>query len=141
MCWPLRNILISNDNGSFIFYVDVSFLYHCQDFYRTWLYLWVTRRVTYKKQEQLTLRDHLDSSPIFSVCSVSLISLVFYVALLCVFTFWIQCDLCLIVYSGVQYILCCIFVLFFLDFFLFWLSFRYSLTFISLHRIHVCRHA
>jgi hypothetical protein len=27
-----------------------SFLYHCQDFDRTWLYIWVTRRVSYKKQ-------------------------------------------------------------------------------------------
>jgi hypothetical protein len=35
-----------------------SFLYHCQDFYRTWLYIWVTRRVSSKKQELLTLRVH-----------------------------------------------------------------------------------
>jgi hypothetical protein len=33
--WPLQNIHISNDNGSFTFYVDFSFFYHCQDFYRT----------------------------------------------------------------------------------------------------------
>ena len=26
-----------------------SFLYHCQYFYQTWLYIWVTRRVSYKK--------------------------------------------------------------------------------------------
>ena len=30
-----------------------SFLYHWQDFYRTLLYIWVTRRVSYKKQENL----------------------------------------------------------------------------------------
>ena len=41
-----------------------SFLYHCQDFYRTWLYIWVARRVSYKKKELLTLREHLDS-PLF----------------------------------------------------------------------------
>ena len=35
-----------------------SFLYHCQDFYRTWLYIWVTRRVSSKKQELLTLLVH-----------------------------------------------------------------------------------
>jgi hypothetical protein len=42
-----------------------SFLYHCHDFYRTWLYIWVTRRVSYKKQELPTLRKHLSSSPVF----------------------------------------------------------------------------
>jgi hypothetical protein len=31
-----------------------SFLYHCQYFYLTWLYIWVTRRVSYKKQELFT---------------------------------------------------------------------------------------
>ena len=56
-----------------------SFLYHCQDFYMTWLYIWVTRRVAYTKQELLTLREHLSSPPflmgsgflfyfLFSVC-------------------------------------------------------------------------
>ena len=33
-----------------------SFLYHCQDFYRTWLYIRVTRWVSSKKQELITLR-------------------------------------------------------------------------------------
>jgi hypothetical protein len=42
-----------------------SYLYHCQDFYQTWLYLWVTRRVSYKKQELLTLRKHMRSPSIF----------------------------------------------------------------------------
>jgi hypothetical protein len=54
----LLNIHISNSNGSFTLYVDVSFLYHCQDFDRTWLCVRVRRRVSYKKQERLTLRDH-----------------------------------------------------------------------------------
>ena len=31
------------------------------DLYRTWLYIWVTRRVSYKKQELLTLREHIRS--------------------------------------------------------------------------------
>ena len=35
-----------------------SFLYHCQDFYQTWLYICVARRVSSKKQELLTLRVH-----------------------------------------------------------------------------------
>ena len=38
---------------------------HCQDFYRSLLYLWVTRRVSYKKQEQLTSREHLSSPTVF----------------------------------------------------------------------------
>ena len=38
-------------------------LFHYQDFYQTWLYIWVTR-MSYKKQEPLTLREHL-SSPLF----------------------------------------------------------------------------
>ena len=103
------------------------FLYHFQDFYRSWLSIWVTRRVSYKKQELLTLHEHLSSAPFFSFC----------VALLCVFTFWVpyydvrydfrikQCSvrlylqlfvvalmsylryLCLFTCSGVQHIFCC----------------------------------
>jgi len=42
-----------------------SFLYHCKDFDRTWLYTWVTRRVSYKKQELLTFREHMGSAPVF----------------------------------------------------------------------------
>ena len=38
--WPLRNVHISNDNGSFTFYVDISFFYHCLDFCRTCLYIY-----------------------------------------------------------------------------------------------------
>jgi hypothetical protein len=40
-------IHISNNNGSFTFYVDVSLLYHCQHLYRTWLYMWVTQMLSY----------------------------------------------------------------------------------------------
>ena len=124
------------------------FLYHCRDFYRTWLYIWVTRRVSYKKQELPTLRKHLSSSPVFFVGSVLLIFLVFCVVLLCVFTFlfvgvlmFYLRYLCLFVHCGVQHILCFVFVLFFFVLctlccqFLwivhFWLPLRYSLTFIS----------
>jgi hypothetical protein len=59
-----------------------SFLYHYQDVYQTWLYTWVTRRVSYKKQKQLTLREHLSSPPALLVGSVLLIFLVFCVVLL-----------------------------------------------------------
>ena len=37
-------------------------LYHCQEFYRA--YIWVTRRVYYKKQKLLTICGHL-SSPLY----------------------------------------------------------------------------
>ena len=33
--WPLRNIYISNDNGSLPLYAEFPFLYHWQDFYLT----------------------------------------------------------------------------------------------------------
>ena len=42
-----------------------SFLYHCQDIYRTWLYIWVAHWVSYEKQELLTIREHLSSSRSF----------------------------------------------------------------------------
>ena len=48
----------------------------------------VTRRVSYKKQELLTLREHLSSPPVL-VGSVLLIFLAFCVVLLYVFTFWV----------------------------------------------------
>jgi hypothetical protein len=125
-----------------------SFLYHCHDFYRTWLYIWVTRRVSYKKQELPTLRKHVSSSSVFFVGFVLLIFLVFFVVLLCVFTFlfvgvlmFYLRYLCFFVHCGVQHILCFVFVLFFFVLcnlccqFLwivhFWLPLRYSLTFIS----------
>ena len=62
--WLLRNIHISNDNGCFTFYINISLLYHCQYLYRTWLYIWVTRRVSYKKQDLLTLREQMSSPPV-----------------------------------------------------------------------------
>jgi hypothetical protein len=64
--WLLRNINISNDNGSYTFYVDVVFLLSLSILYGTWLYIWVTRRVSYKKQERLTLSGHLSS--LFTSC-------------------------------------------------------------------------
>ena len=43
-----------------------SFLYHCQDFYQIWLYIWVTRQVSYKKKQELfTLRKHLGLTLVF----------------------------------------------------------------------------
>ena len=45
-------------------YLNVFFLYHYKGFYRTWLYLLVTRRVSYKRQKLLTLHEHLSSFPV-----------------------------------------------------------------------------
>ena len=42
-----------------------SVLYHYQDYYRTWLYIWVIRLVSYKKQELLTIREHPSSPSVF----------------------------------------------------------------------------
>ena len=53
-----------------------SFLHHRQDFYRTWLL--VTRRVSYKKHELLTLREHLGSPLDFDgTCITNLFSFLY----------------------------------------------------------------
>ena len=44
---------------------QITFYYHCQYLYQTWLYIWVTRRVAYKKHELLTLLEHLGWLPFF----------------------------------------------------------------------------
>jgi hypothetical protein len=50
--------------------------------------------VSYRKQELLTLREHLRSTQVFLVGSVLLILLLFCVVLLCVLTFWVTyCDI------------------------------------------------
>jgi hypothetical protein len=58
--------------------VFFSFLYHRQYFYWTWLYIWATRWVSYKKQELLPHRAHLD---FVLVVSVLVIVFVFCVVL------------------------------------------------------------
>jgi hypothetical protein len=57
------------------------------------MYIWVTRMVSYKKQEPLTLREHLRSHPPptpggFGVVCVAHL---FLVNLLCVFVFLVSC--------------------------------------------------
>ena len=143
--WPLRNIYISNDNGSFTYYVDVSFLYHCHDFYRTWLYTWVTRRVSYKKPELLTLREHLTSPPViggfrvahrfsfFLCCPVT--SLYVLSSVWFVFVQWCPQILCC-VFVFVFFVLCALVCYQFLWIVLFWLPLWYYLTFIPLWNLH-----
>ena len=69
----------------------LSFLYHCQDFYRIWLSIWVTWRVSYKKQQLLTFHKHLNSAKLFCGICVAHFFHFFCVAPLCVFTIWVPC--------------------------------------------------
>ena len=85
--WPLRNIHISNDNGSFTFYVDHLDFFSPLLLPRLFTWLDVTQLVPYKKQELLNTWVH----PWIFVGLVLLIFLVFCVVLLCVFTFWVSC--------------------------------------------------
>ena len=95
---PLRNISISIENGSFPFPLNI---------YRTWLYLWVTRRKYYKKQGTVNPSLSPGFTPRLLVGSVLLIVILFCVVM-CLFVlfvfvlclFWKKCCQCLwIVYS------------------------------------------
>ena len=57
-----------------------------------WLYIWVTWRVSYKRQELLTLREHLSSPPVFwwGPCGLCF-RIVVCVILLHAFMFWVPC--------------------------------------------------
>ena len=133
-------------------------------FYRTWLCIWVTWRVSYKKQELLTLREHLRVFYGVRVAHLFCFFVLYYylslrsefrVVLPVTIFAWKRCSvrlylqlfvggrmsyLCFFVHSGFHHILCFVFVLFFivlcticcqtLRIVLFWLSLRYSLTFI-----------
>ena len=61
-CWLLRNIYVSNDKCIFYFLRIFPLFYHWQYLSRSWLYIWVTRRVSYKKREFRTLPENLCSS-------------------------------------------------------------------------------
>ena len=107
-----------------------SVFYHCQDYCRLF----------YKKQELLTLCEHMSSPPCLVGPYCSFVQF-FVVVLLCFFTFCVPCCdvrydfhikrwsvftssclqdvclmshlryLCLLAHSGVQHILCCVFAL------------------------------
>ena len=97
------------------------FLRKSQDFYRTWLYIWVTHWVSYN---DFCIKNYVRF--IFA-------SSCFIAGLMSCLRYW-----CLFVYSGVHHILRCVFVLFvfvlctpccqFLWIVQFWLLFRCSLT-------------
>ena len=86
--WLLRNIHNSNDNGCCTFYVDLFFplllprlltdLVVCSN-------VWVARRVSNKKQDLLTLREHMSSPRLFGeVCVADLFS-VLYCPIVCLY--------------------------------------------------------
>ena len=97
---------------------------------QSWQYIWVTRRLSHKKMELLTLREHLISSPVFGGVHVAHFVLVFvlfcYVSLRsefwvhwCPFVFTPSClsymylrYLCLFSYNSVLHIFCFCFVFF-----------------------------
>ena len=71
-----------------------SFLYDCQYFYRPWLYIWVTWRLSYRKQEILTLREYLASPPVYGRIRVAHnFSLLCCVFVLFVFVLCIVCPM------------------------------------------------
>jgi hypothetical protein len=91
--WPLQNIHISNDNGSFTFYVDVFFLLSLPRLLlELTVYIWVAQMVSYKMQAGNAYPSASTwVHPRFLLGSVLLIFLVLCVVLLCVFSFWVPC--------------------------------------------------
>ena len=85
--WPLRKIHISNDSGSFTFYVDI-FLSRLVPNLTVYT---ITRWMSYKKQELLALREHLGLSLVFGGTHVAhlisflccVICFVLFVVVLC----------------------------------------------------------
>jgi hypothetical protein len=97
--WPVQHIHISNDNESFRWFSEYCFL-----FLLSWICLlpdlttWITHRVSYAKQEQLTIRNYLGSSTVLlfllfiafcfgQIRVVHVFSVLWYVCLLFVYSF------------------------------------------------------
>ena len=85
--WPLRNVHISNDNGSFTFYVDNSFFYHCQEFCRTCLYI-------YMSDTTCVLKEAATAYPSWSPEFILGLMVGSVLLILCIF-FVLYCNLCL----------------------------------------------
>jgi len=77
--WPIRNINFFSWQWIFAFDVYLVFPLLPIFFYQYWL--WVTHRMSYKRQERLTLREHLSSPRYFGGARV-LQLLVFCVVIL-----------------------------------------------------------
>ena len=83
--WPLRNIHFSDSTVSFLFHVDF-FFFPLSSILLPDLTLWVTRYVSYKKQELLTHCEHPRSTALFLwglSCSFFFSS--------CLFSFYMSC--------------------------------------------------
>jgi len=133
--WPLRNIHISIDSGSFTVLCNffLFFLYNCKYFYRTWLYVRNTAVVLSEAATAYTSRAH-EFTLTFLVGSVLLISLVLLCCPIMCLSSALRCPLrfqhktmfgssyppvicrrtylrymCFFAYRGVQHILCCVF--------------------------------
>ena len=87
LCKPFHNIDL------LLFTYMFSFLYHCQDFYRTWLYICVTRWVSYKKRNCLPFASTWLHPQV-------LVRSVFFVCLLFVFGFLCCHSMCLYILSS-----------------------------------------
>ena len=107
--WGNQLLMISEQELDRIYAVIMFAIY----FYRTWqkTYIWVTRRVSYKKKELLTLCEHSGSLPVICVVHVAHI-----VSFLCCAVLWFVC------------LFVCLFVLFFL----FYVSVLFCFWFFSL---------
>ena len=115
----LWNIHTSNDNGSLAFYEDFIFFPLSPTILLSDLTIciWVTWRGSYKKQELLTLHEHLGSPPVFGwVRGAHLFSF-----LCCVFGVLFVFVLCLVS----SQICRCLWIVYS------WLSLCFSLTFID----------
>jgi hypothetical protein len=87
-----------------------SFLYHCQEFYWNWLSIWVTRRVSCKKQELHTLHEHLISALFFyGICDADffLVFLCCPIMCLCVLSSVLWCPLWFPHKNNVQFVFTC----------------------------------
>ena len=95
--WPVRYIHSSNGNDFFsLLPIFFSFLFPpSQTRLLSDLTTWVTRRVSYKKQEILTIRDHLNSPSYFLVGSVVHVLIGFCVVFLVLFDFRSTYRMCL----------------------------------------------
>jgi hypothetical protein len=99
--WGNQLLMISEQELERIYAVIMFAIY----FYRTWqkTYIWVTRRVSYKKKELLTLCEHSGSLPVICVVHVAHI-----VSFLCCAVLWFVClFVCFILF-----VFCFCFVLF-----------------------------
>ena len=89
--WPLRNIHISNDNGSFT--KMFSFLLYCQEFYETWLYWWVIRLVSYIGNAYPSRAPEFTPSSLVELMLLIVLNLCCPIMCLCILSSVLWCSL------------------------------------------------